>query len=50
MGTTLTHITLESGKQPRHSIIWLHGLGADSGDFVPVVEELKLPVAMRCAR
>jgi len=47
MGTTLTHITLESGKQPQHSIIWLHGLGADGGDFVPVVDELKLPVAVR---
>lgn len=47
MGTTLTHITLESGKQPQHSIIWLHGLGADSGDFVPVADELKLPVAVR---
>jgi phospholipase/carboxylesterase len=47
MGATLTHITLESGKQPQHSIIWLHGLGADGGDFVPVVDELKLPVAVR---
>ncbi len=47
MGATLTHITLESGKQPQHCIIWLHGLGADGGDFVPVVDELKLPVAVR---
>ena len=47
MGTTLTHITRESGKQPQHSIIWLHGLGADGGDFVPVVDELKLPVPVR---
>lgn len=43
----LPHITLESGKQPRHSIIWLHGLGADGQDFVPIVEELSLPVAVR---
>ncbi len=40
-------IILESGKQPQHSIIWLHGLGADGQDFVPIVEELSLPVAVR---
>ncbi len=47
MRTTLACITRESGKQPRHCIIWLHGLGADGGDFLPVVDELKLPVAVR---
>jgi phospholipase/carboxylesterase len=47
MSAILPHITLESGKNPRHSIIWLHGLGADGGDFVPVADELKLPVAVR---
>lgn len=25
------------------SVIWLHGLGADGNDFVPVVRELELP-------
>ncbi len=43
----LPHIALESGKNPQHSIIWLHGLGADGHDFVPMVDELKLPVAVR---
>lgn len=47
MTVLLPHITLESGKQPRHSIIWLHGLGADGQDFVPVADELNLPVAVR---
>jgi len=47
MSAILPHITLESGKQPRHSIIWLHGLGADGNDFVPIVDELNLPVAVR---
>lgn len=47
MTAILSHITLESGKQPQYSIIWLHGLGADGQDFVPVAEELKLPVAVR---
>ncbi|MCB5186342.1 dienelactone hydrolase family protein [Methylobacillus gramineus] len=27
----------------QHSVIWLHGLGADGQDFVPVVHELALP-------
>lgn len=30
---------LPSGK----SVIWLHGLGADASDFVPIVPELRLP-------
>ena len=40
-------ITLETGKQPQHSIIWLHGLGADGQDFVPIANELTLPAAVR---
>lgn len=44
---TLSHIALESGKQPCHSVIWLHGLGADGQDFVPIADELELPVAVR---
>jgi phospholipase/carboxylesterase len=47
MTSTLPYILLESGKNPQHSIIWLHGLGADGHDFVPMVDELKLPVAVR---
>ena len=27
------------------SIIWLHGLGADGGDFVPIVPQLGLPAS-----
>ncbi len=47
MAPILPHIALESGKRPRHSIIWLHGLGADGHDFVPIAGELNLPVAVR---
>ena len=47
MTATLPHILFESGKHPQHSIIWLHGLGADGNDFAPVAEELSLPVAVR---
>lgn len=28
------------------SVIWLHGLGADGNDFVPVVPELRLPASL----
>jgi phospholipase/carboxylesterase len=47
MGATLSHRTHESGRNPRHSIIWLHGLGADGSDFAPIANELKLPVPVR---
>lgn len=47
MTSILPHIALDSGRQPQHSIIWLHGLGADGQDFVPVAGELNLPVAIR---
>ena len=30
-------------KNPSASVIWLHGLGADGNDFVPVVKMLHLP-------
>lgn len=36
-------IELVYGKgQPQHAIIWLHGLGASSNDFPPIVPELGL--------
>lgn len=47
MNNVLSHITLETGKSPQHSIIWLHGLGADGEDFVSIAEEMSLPVAVR---
>lgn len=46
MTSILPHISLDSGNNPQYSIIWLHGLGADGQDFVPMVEELSLPVAI----
>jgi len=33
---------IEHGSDPRYAVIWLHGLGADGSDFVPVVPELGL--------
>lgn len=47
MSQLLPHITLETGKNPQHSIIWLHGLGADGEDFMPIAEEMSLPVPVR---
>ena len=37
---TLQTIELETAPNPRHAIIWLHGLGADGNDFKPIVPEL----------
>ncbi|MEE4108832.1 MAG: carboxylesterase [Halieaceae bacterium] len=28
------------------AVIWLHGLGADGSDFVPIIPELRLPASM----
>jgi phospholipase/carboxylesterase len=37
-------IKIDHGSQPiEYSVIWLHGLGADGHDFVPIVSELRLP-------
>ena len=38
----LPAIELETAANPQFSVIWLHGLGADGSDFVPVVDELGL--------
>jgi phospholipase/carboxylesterase len=39
----LPHIELNTGADPAGTVIWLHGLGADGWDFVPIVRELPLP-------
>ena len=43
MTALLPCVELETGARPGASVIWLHGLGADGNDFVPIVEEMKLP-------
>ena len=40
---TNTAVTLQPTTSATSSIIWLHGLGADGNDFVPIVPELRLP-------
>lgn len=38
----LETIEIETGANPGAAVIWLHGLGADGSDFVPIVRELDL--------
>jgi phospholipase/carboxylesterase len=42
----LPAIVLETGSHPTHAILWMHGLGADGNDFVPIVDELALPSSL----
>ncbi len=47
MEQLLDCVQIEHGSDktatPTHSVIWMHGLGADANDFVPVIPELRLP-------
>ncbi len=38
----LETIELETRPNPTAAVIWMHGLGADGNDFVPIVNELEL--------
>lgn len=40
---TLPAVEHETATNPTHSIIWLHGLGADGNDFSPIVPQLVDP-------
>jgi len=42
MTQSLETIQSETSPKPSVSVIWLHGLGADGNDFVPIVRELDL--------
>ena len=39
-------VIIEPNHDHRATIIWLHGLGADGHDFVPIVPELHLPQSL----
>lgn len=42
----LATIELETRPNPDAAVIWMHGLGADGNDFVPIVGELDLPASL----
>ena len=42
MNPLLENIEIETAPNPQAAIIWMHGLGADGNDFVPLVRELDL--------
>lgn len=39
-------VVLTPATAPLAAVIWLHGLGADGFDFVPIVDELRLPASL----
>lgn len=41
-----SEVLLEPSTPATSAVIWLHGLGADGFDFVPVVDELHLPASL----
>ena len=49
MNDNLPALEVETAERPDFSVIWLHGLGADGGDFAGITPELGLPdsAAMR---
>ncbi len=38
----LETVEISTGESPSATVIWMHGLGADGNDFVPIVRELDL--------
>ncbi len=38
---------VKTSEQTEFTVIWMHGLGADGNDFVPVIPELKLPASLK---
>ena len=42
-GTLLECVEINTGANPQHAVIWMHGLGADGHDFEPIVPHLGIP-------
>ena len=42
MSELLESVEVATGPSPAASVIWMHGLGADGYDFVPIVRELDI--------
>lgn len=43
MSDYLPAVMHETAADPRFSVIWMHGLGADGNDFTPIIPDLRLP-------
>jgi len=43
----LDYEQIQTGDNPKYCVIWLHGLGADGNDFLPIVPQLRLEQAIR---
>jgi phospholipase/carboxylesterase len=41
--TVLETVEIQTGRNPKGTVIWLHGLGADAHDFEPIVPQLVDP-------
>lgn len=41
-----TAVIVQPGAPALATVIWMHGLGADGHDFVPIVNELRLPASL----
>ena len=39
----LKYVEINPEAKPLATLIWLHGLGVDGHDFVPIVPELRIP-------
>jgi len=46
MSELLPFEVVKTADTTEYTIIWLHGLGADGNDFVPLVPELRLPESL----
>ncbi len=44
---TADEVILEPAQPATAAVLWLHGLGADGFDFVPIVDELRLSLPVR---
>ena len=47
MAELLETIEIETAPNPKASVIWMHGLGADGNDFAPLADQIDLPVGVR---
>jgi phospholipase/carboxylesterase len=43
MPNNLQHEVVETSQPVKNTVIWLHGLGADGYDFLPIVDRLNIP-------